>query len=44
MNKVIYVFCGPGESLLQSTMKSVGIGNEEERNTRCFGYSSDESV
>ena len=40
----MYVFCGPKESFLQSTKESVGMGNEEERHTRCLGQINDESV
>ena len=29
---------------MQSTKESVGVGIEEERNTRSFGLTSDESV
>ena len=35
--KVAYMFCRPRESLRQSTEESVGMGIEEERNTRSFG-------
>ena len=34
--RVVYVFCGLRESLLQSSEECVGMGNEEERNTRSF--------
>ena len=33
----LYVFCGCRESFWQSSNESVGIGNEEERNTISFG-------
>ena len=42
--KVIYVSCGPRENFSQSNEESVGMGNEEERNTRGFGKISDETV
>ena len=32
-----YVFYGPRESFWQSTKESVGMGNDEERNTISFG-------
>ena len=35
--KDVYVFCGPRQSFWQCAKESVGIGNEEERNTRSFG-------
>ena len=38
------MFCGPRESSLQSNEVSVGVCNEEERNTGGFGWISDESV
>ena len=41
---VVYVFCGPTESFLQSFKESVKISNEEERNTISFGWNSDEFV
>ena len=31
---VVYVFCGPRESFYQSTVEGVGMGNEEENNTK----------
>ena len=34
--KVVYVFCGSRESFSQSTDESVGLDNEEERNTDFF--------
>ena len=40
----MYVLCRPRESFSLSTKESVGMGIEEERNTRSFGYVSDESV
>ena len=40
--KVVYVYYGPRESFWLSTEESVGMGNEEERNTRSFGLISDE--
>ena len=42
--KMLYVFCGPRESSLQRNKESVGMGNEEERNTRSHGYISDETL
>ena len=42
--KMLYVFCGPRESSLQRNKESVGMGNEEERNTRSHGYISDETI
>ena len=36
-DNVVYVFCGPRESFSLSTEEGVGIGNEEEKNTRSFG-------
>ena len=42
--KIVYVFCGPRESLSQSTKQSVGMGIAKEKNTKSFGYISDESV
>ena len=35
--KNLYVFCKHIESFCWSTKESVGMGNEEERNTRSFG-------
>ena len=35
--KVVYVCCRPRESFLQSVKESVGIGIEDEWNTRSFG-------
>ena len=35
--KVVYEFCGPSDCLGQSAKVSVGMGIEEERNTRSFG-------
>ena len=40
--KVVYVFSGPREILW--TKESIGLGNEEERNTISFGKISNESV
>ena len=34
--KVVYVFCGSRESFFLSTEESVGMGNEDERNTTSF--------
>ena len=34
--KKLYMLCGPRESFRQSTKESVGMGIEEERNTRSF--------
>ena len=42
--KVVYVCCGPQESLWHSAKESVGMDNEEERNTITFGWISDETV
>ena len=42
--KMLYVICGPRESSLQRNKESVGMGNEEERNTRSYGYISDETL
>ena len=35
--KVVYVFGGPRESFCRSTKESVGMANEEERNTITCG-------
>ena len=36
-NKVVHVFCGPRENSWQSAKKTVGMSNEEERNSRSLG-------
>ena len=42
--KMLCVICGPRESSLQRNKECVGMGNEEERNTRSYGYISDENL
>ena len=42
--KMLNVICGPRENSLQRNKESVGMGNEEERNTRSYGYISDETL
>ena len=42
--KKFFVFCGLRESFWLISNESVGMGNEEERNTGSFGYISNESV
>ena len=36
MLKMMYVSCGHSESFRRITKESVGMGNEEERNTGSF--------
>ena len=35
--KIVHVFCGPRDSFWQSTEESIGMGDDEEINTRSFG-------